>query len=365
MEALSQSAQHDFYHLPEYHALEEERQGATAFLFAYGEGRHRIALPLLLRPIDQVAGLEETARGLQDATSVYGYAGPVAGEGELPETMRADFRQALLAALAELRVVAVFSRLHPLLSQTPLLAGLGECHATGQTISIDLTLPPDRQRAQYRRTYVADIKQLHQRGVTCDFGGDDSFLQEFIDIYYETMERVGASATYFFERGYFERLLAIPGSRVHVGLARKEGAPIGAALLTVCDGIVQHHLAGTRTAYTRISPMKLVIDAARCWANDQGLRVYHHGGGLGAREDSLFHFKAGFSNRRHPFFTWRWRVDPGLYERLCAKKHRWNQEHGLASAASGYFPEYRAPTVAGEQASSIPASAPDVTRASK
>src|SRR5262245_37978452 len=128
MEALAQTAQHDFYHLPEYHALEAKREAGTAYLLVYSEGRHVIALPLVVRPVEAVAGLEETARGLQDATSVYGYAGPVASASassasEPPATVREGFGRALRSLLGDFRVVAVFSRLHPLLPQPSLLLG--------------------------------------------------------------------------------------------------------------------------------------------------------------------------------------------------------------------------------------------------
>jgi len=70
---LAQVAQHDFYHLAEYHRLAEERGEGTAHLFAYHDGAYTIPLPLLLRPV-QVSGGETWS----DAPSVYGDAGPVA-----------------------------------------------------------------------------------------------------------------------------------------------------------------------------------------------------------------------------------------------------------------------------------------------
>src|SRR5438046_1750408 len=143
LEVLERSFAYDIYHLPAYHALAEERGEGTAQLFVYTEGCHTIALPLLLRPLDGVPGLEEVAAGMQDATSVYGYAGPVASqpalqgalqgalEGEMPLAVLQGFASALRQALCEMKVVAVFSRLHPLIPQPELLAGLGECRPLG------------------------------------------------------------------------------------------------------------------------------------------------------------------------------------------------------------------------------------------
>src|SRR5438094_10209605 len=67
IEILRRVVRHDFYHLPQYHRLEERRLGAMAHLFTYYEGDYLIALPLLLR------SAEEMQSGWKDATSVYGY----------------------------------------------------------------------------------------------------------------------------------------------------------------------------------------------------------------------------------------------------------------------------------------------------
>lgn len=345
-EALQQSWQHDIYHLPYYHALAERQGEGTAHLFVYTEGPYLIALPLLLRAIADVDGLDYLGQGWRDATSVYGYAGPLASHAELPAAILRNFHRALRERLEELRVVTIFSRLHPLHPQPQLLAGLGECVATGQTVSIDLTLPPDAQRAKYRKNNLRAINRLGQLGVTCLHDREAVYLREFVDLYYETMGRVGAASRYFFAPDYFEELVFNPQSPVQLFVCFHEGTVISGALVTVHDGIVQYHLGGTRNAALRLAPMKLLFDTVRSWSHEQGARVFHLGGGSGAREDSLFQFKAGFSDRRHEFFTWRWVLFPAIHDQLCGEKGQWNEQHGLESLSSPHFPAYRSPTIA-------------------
>src|SRR5258708_14957311 len=153
IEVLRCVVRYDFYHLPQYHRVEERRLKAIAHLFTYCEGDYLIALPLLLRSV------EEIVLGWNDATSVYGYGGPVASHERIPEPIVRNFQGALKEALLERRVIAAFSRLHPLIARHDLLAGLGECRASGQTVSIDLTLPLVKQRAQYRSTNKAFINR--------------------------------------------------------------------------------------------------------------------------------------------------------------------------------------------------------------
>ena len=340
METLKRVAQHDFYHLPQYHRVEERRLKAAALLFSYCESDYLIALPLLLRSVG------ETVLGWNDATSVYGYGGPVASHKRIPESVIQNFQAALREALLERRVIAVFSRLHPLIPQQDLLSGLGECRTSGQTISVDLTQSLEKQREQYRSTIRRLINKRHQQGsVVCLNDPEKRYLNEFASIYEETMRRVNAADIYFFGEDYFNDLARELRSILHLFVAMVRGKAAAAGLFTICDGVVQYHLGGMRNEFLKLSPMTLIFDTVRLWANKIGAHAFHLGGGVGAKEDSLFHYKAGFSNRRHDFATWRWVVAPETYRELCERQARANQLQGLEPASAEYFPTYRCPTV--------------------
>jgi dTDP-4-amino-4,6-dideoxygalactose transaminase len=350
MEMLRHVRQHDFHHLPQYHRVEERRLKAIAHLFTYCEGDYLIALPLLLRSV------EDVLPGWNDATSVYGYCGPVASHERIPHSVVRHFHAALRATLVERRVAAVFSRLHPLIAQRDLLSGLGECRASGQTVSIDLTMSLEEQRTQYRSSVKSLInKQRRQAVVTCLHDQEKQYLSEFGDIYEETMRRVNAAQIYFFDREYFNELASELGSTLQLFVAMIEGRAAAAGLFTICDGIVQYHLGGTRSEFLKLSPLALIFDAVRLWANEIGARAFHLGGGVGAKEDSLFHYKAGYSDRRHSFGTWRWVVVPRIYRELCERQARRNGLQGLEPASADYFPAYRCPTTPRVQVKPKPA----------
>src|SRR5438552_3169672 len=76
-----------------------------------------------------------------------------------------------------------------------------------------------------------------------------------------------------------------------------------------------------------------------------GAHSHHLGGGVGAQEDSVFRYKAGFSDRRHTFYTWRWVLRPEVYSDLCRTRAQWNAMNGFAPASVEYFPAYRCPTI--------------------
>ena len=340
IEVLRRVVRYDFYHLPQYHRVEERRLKAMAHLFTYCEGDYLIALPLLLR------STEEVQMGWKDATSVYGYAGPVASHESIPEPVVRNFQGALKEALVERGVIAAFSSLHPLIAQHHLLAGLGECHATGRTISIDLTLPLAKQRAHYRGSNKRRINKQRREGVVaCLCDPEKRYWSEFVNIYEETMRRVNAAQTYFFGGDYFNELARELGSALQLFVAVIGNKIAAAGLFTICNDIVQGYLSGTRDEFIKFSPITMMIDTVRLWANEIGAHAFHLGGGVGAQKDSLFQYKAGFSDRWHDFATWRWVVQPEIYRELCERWIRRNELQGLEPALAEYFPAYRCPTV--------------------
>ena len=338
-EVLRRTWQHDFYFLPGYHVLAEQQGEGSARLFVYEEDEWMIALPLIFRPVAE-SGVN--GAGWQDATSVYGYAGPLASHEHVPEPVVRGFQTALEDSLHEMRVVSAFSRLHPLIPQHALLAGMGECYPGGETVSIDLTLPPAARWAQYRASTRARIKRLIRNGVTCVIDREKRHLHEFVSIYHETMRRVRAQDAYFFDEEYFAGLVRNLGSALELFVVKTPGGEmIGGGLFTLCDGIVQYHLSGTRDAALKLAPTALIFETVRLWANEQCARILHLGGGVGAKADSLFHFKAGFSDRRHDFATWRWIIAPDVYRKLSEERQHWNKAQGLDPISAEYFPAYR------------------------
>jgi len=345
MSALEKCALYDFYHLPAYHALAEEQGEGVAHLFLYREGDYQIALPLLLRDLDGLWSVPSPTPGLRDATSVYGYAGPVCSHPAVPEEVVRHFQTALRGWLRDLRVVNVFSRLHPLLPQRNLLAGLGD-FVVSETVSIDLTFSPAAQRSRIRRSYREDINRLRRKGVTCVEDVEGSYLEETCRIYHETMRRVGAAEQYFFPLSYFERLREQLGARLRVFVCLWEGKAVCAGLFVACNGILQYHLGATIDDALHLSPMKLLMDEVRLWATGQGLRILHLGGGItSSPDDPLLYFKRGFSDRTHEFAAWRWIVISEAHQRLCEEKARWNEQQDLQPTVAHYFPAYRCPCV--------------------
>jgi sugar O-acyltransferase (sialic acid O-acetyltransferase NeuD family) len=336
-----QRVRHDFYHLPEYVRLEAEQSVGTATAFYAEQGEARFLIPLVLcrSPFSRGA-----SPAWQDATSPYGYACPLLltdGDGPSGEEQLERFWEAFRTAGKAQNIVTVFLRLHPLLPlPTKPLEKNGQLVRHGQTIYLDLNTDADKILAGYCRNHRRDLRRIAAAGFQVALDHWDHYPQ-FIEIYRSTMKRRDAEDMYFFEGNYFERLREALGENLHLAtVVSPLGEIAGGEIFVSTCGIVQNHLSGTADGFHRFAPAKLLTNHVRRWAQSQGEKLFHLGGGLGGREDSLFQFKAGFSSHRADFYTYRIVLDPSKYQQLV---ERWRLSGGQVSEAGDFFPLYRRP----------------------
>lgn len=319
---------HDFYHLPGYVALAAEQEGGAARALLVEEGARGLLLPLILRPIKG---------GSSDATSPYGYPGPLTWGDRDQEWIRDAF-QAGVERLRSDGVVSLFVRLHPLLDELPPVE-VGRLVTHGETVSIDLTRSLEEIWGQTRNNHRRDIGKSQRLGYVAQLDKDWEYFGTFVRLYRETMERLSAEERYLFDEGYFRRLREVLGASVMLWVVTKDDAIAAAVLFVETSGIVQYHLAGSDQEHAWTRPTKLLIWSVARWAKERGDVRLHLGGGVGGADDSLMHFKAGFSDDRHMFRTLRVVVDDLAYRRLVS-----GRDAGLdATDLDGFFPLYRKP----------------------
>lgn len=321
---VRETASHDVYHTAGYHRLAEWNGEGRPHLFVHESADVRFLLPLLIRELpDGQPGY--------DATSVYGYAGPLCTTTEPTEAAVEDFQRELSAALRDLGVVTVFSRLHPYIEQTSLF-GLGRVEQTSETVSLDLTIDDAEAQAGYRKSHRRTLRRSVNAGLRCELDKDLEYLGAMSEIYLETMDRTNAGASLRFNEDYFRRMAAeLPSEVAHFVCFDADDLIVGASIYLRSEHYLNAHLGGSRSGMGLISPATLETDFARQWGAEAGLGYLNLGGGVGGADDTLFTFKLGFSKSLVSFSTWKWIVDPVRYEQLV----------GGDSNESGFFPAYR------------------------
>jgi hypothetical protein len=340
IEALRTVA-HDVYHFPGYGRLCGRMEGGDARAFVASEGPCSFFIPFIVR---DVPGLLRHEPPFRDATVPYGYPGPLVAYGDAvaDEDRRAFLHRAVgafLDALRERRIVSVFARLHPLLPvDAAVLNEFGPVVPSGETVAIDLSLSEDALWRQMRSNHRRDINKAKERGDLAERDAAWAGLDGFVCAYRETMARTGANPYYLFDDGYYRALRQAMGDHLHLWTVRAGSDIAAGALFTECSGIVQYHLGGTAERFLAGNPLKLLFHRAAEWFKQRGNRWLHLGGGVGGANDSLLHFKRGFSPRTFPFHTWRLVLDVPIYDELVVQAGR---TPGPGVQPSGFFPAYR------------------------
>ena len=324
----------DFYYSYYYHLLSKQ-DNEKSVLIAYREADTLIALPLLLRDIEGTS--------FRDATSVYGYAGPLCKiKGERASAFNNErFKKQLQQFLNDNKIVSVFSRLHPYIDyQENILKNIGSIGSPGNVVNIDITQPIDIQRQQYNKRLKTYVNKA-RRKYTIIQANNEQQIEEFIEMYYENMRRLDATDYYFFKKRYFYQLMISSFFKVELMLCSdtETGELIGGAMFIKTGNIVQYHLSGCKEEYLHLNPIKLLIDEMRLRATDEGYTFFNLGGGLGVKEDSLFRFKASFSKDYRPAKFWKYIVNQQVYDDLVngSKKGASDTE----TEETDFFPAYR------------------------
>ncbi len=332
--------QHDVYHLPEYLSIEAKRIQAKPLALLIQEHDKIFFLPFLLRHCGDLLPEMSLKEDIYDAVSPYGYSGILLSSSAEKEP---DFigraLQELQELFKELHICSLFVRNHPILGNK--FADLfpeNTLTLSGETVSIDLTIPETLYWQSLRKTHRLRISKCKEIGCQVEFvhPKEAEYMDAFIKIYYETMSRVSAHLMYFFDKSYFDDLIGL-GEHVHLGVVKLENQIVCAGIFFESCQIVQFHLSGTKSDFLHLSPATMLNDATRLWVKDRHNQWLHLGGGVGARKDSLYQFKSGFSRQRHTFWTIRMITHLEHYQTLLVYR-----EHLIGQTTTNqFFPAYR------------------------
>jgi hypothetical protein len=294
-----------------------EPPGTLPALLSDGES----ALPLLLRPLTP---------DTWDASSAYGYGGPLAA--------RADpaFGAGVDAWARANGVVTTFLRYHPLLGNHRI--GPRDVHVAerGWVVAWDLRGTRDLYASMHDHHRRA-VRKAAKAGVRVAVTVAPANLRVFRALYEVTMRRQEADPFYFFPTGYWEELLAGCGDRLVLCEAFLDDEPVAALLCFDSAPFLHYHLGASSDTARRVGASNLLFLTAAAWGREHGHESFFLGGGLGGSStSSLFVFKHRFdpASEPLPWHTGAWVHDAARYRELAG-----------TSSVDGYFPPWRAPHV--------------------
>lgn len=303
---LFEPGQRDIYYNEEYVKLYENEE-SKAFCIVSREKEYIFLMPFLRRKAGEYFDFE----------TAYGYGGPITNTKDM-----AWISQTLAKVNAYFRAqnyICGFVRFHPLLDNADCCKNGMEVLYDRETVAINVGEPEEeiwsKQITSKNRNM---IRKAEKNGLKYTAEYDFASLNEFIQLYEESMKRLNAEAFYFFKKEYYLKFSEQLRSHAFLGTIRKDEKLISAALFMYSEKYGHYHLAGSNYEYSGLGANNYLLWNAVLEMKKLGVRYFHLGGGYDRNpENSLLKFKKAFHKNTGCFMIGKCIFNREVYDRIC------------------------------------------------
>lgn len=275
-----------------FEAYRQRDKSYDSILLYHNSVHGKIAYPFFIRKASLNENYLTANKEDHYLSAVYGYTGPLVEENS--GQIWPEFQALFQSFIEENNIIAIEEKFHPVLKNNLLL--IPESHITKKR-DVVVILPDNEENLMlnYQRTSVKrGIKKAKKNGIEIKKEGIEK-LPDFLDIYYQTMERNNAMEIYYFEENFFKVLAKELGERFVFFNAYYEGKLIASNLYLHSPTISFYFLGGQIFEYGSLQPISYIKHVAFAHYYELGIKYINEGGGrTGSDDDALLHFKSGF-----------------------------------------------------------------------
>ena len=179
------------------------------------------------------------------------------------------------------------------------------------------------------------IRKALSNNLIVKSGFDKKMLNEFIEIYRETMSRDSADNYYFFNDAFFDSIYDNLGNFAKIYTVYLEKKPISSSIVLFNSCGAHYHLSGTLSDYMKYCANNLVLYQIALDMCNCGIKSFHLGGGYGGDSSPLLKFKKSFNKFGDlDFYIGKKIYNHKIYDKLCKMRN--------IGTDCTFFPAYRA-----------------------
>ncbi len=299
-----------------------------------------VIYPFCLRSLSDDLNVSLNGVSCSDIISPYGYGGLyLIGNGDF-ENLIEEFYLKFSEWAVSKNVISEFIRFD--LFSHGRDKYNGEISHNNDNIVCDLRKGKDLIWKEFKSKVRNNVRKAIKSGVSLklDFSGEN--MDEFLDIYYATMDRRQAQKQYYFNREFFDRIHdKLKGYFVYF-FALKDNAVISADLVLISDNKIYSFLSATDSNAFIYRPNDFIKHQIICWGVDEEKTDYVLGGGY-KPSDSLFSYKKAFAPQGIiPFYVGKKIYNLKLYNQLVESKvQEFIDKSDILDRESEFFPLYR------------------------
>ncbi len=332
--AWRECASHEVFALPEYTRIFCNNRERALCLY-WREEQGGVLLPLIMRPL-YVEPWQNGECSAVDLISPYGYGGPfVWGKADIE-----GFWDAFHVWALENGAVSCFIRISLFYAYDHLFKGKIIENSINIVRSLDLS--SEEIWMDYEHKVRKNVNKARREGVQVEIDPNGKRLDEFLNIYYSTMDRRSAARTYYFDRTFFDTLIRTLKGNYAFFHAMHDNKIISTELVLISEKNIYSFLGGTIAESFELRPNDLLKHEIILWGQRNGKKSFVMGGGYDG-QDGIFRYKQSFAPEGQvPFRTGRIIFDQKAYDFLVKRRSSWEAEQGREwKPNDDYFPAYR------------------------
>lgn len=324
----------DIYFESDYGKLYEEMEQGESIFYEFSNEYGSITNLFIKRKIPISLDSENE---YYDITTPYGYGGPIIQdviEGKEKELIH-RYEKEFSEYCKHHNIVSEFIRFHPVFENDKTFKSIYHVETLRKTIGTNLKDFEDPFQQEFSKSARKNVRRAIREGVSYEVIPQPESAEEFLEIYYATMDRNEADDYYYFDEAYFLNCLKYFPDNVLIVKALFEEKTIAMGFYFVYGKYIHTHLSGTLNEYLYLSPAYVLRYALTEWGKENGYYLIHHGGATSNDEnDSLLRFKRRFGAHTEFDFSIGKRIwNQTLYDKLCDRVN--------VDKDSDFFPAYR------------------------
>lgn len=306
----------DIYYTPEYYQLYQDLGDGTARCFVFKRGESVALYPFLINSVNELGfKLDGSYFDIQGA---YGYNGVITND--CSNEFIYNFYEVFKEYIQNENIICEFTRFHPLIGNHILsLNNLNICFDR-KVIFLDLNREYNELFSKFQTTTRKQIKRAVNR-YSLEIKileNDNLILEDFFQIYTETMRRVDSTPYLFFNKSYFKSL--IEKTKNVCFMAYHHDMPIACIIAFHNGYYLDGHLGGSLTDYMYMSPISLLYNEMIKYGKSKELKYLNIGGGASKdAADPLFEFKTNFSKSTADFFIGKAIYNQKIYDEVISQ----------------------------------------------
>ena len=330
---------YDVYYLSGYSKAFQLHGDGDPLLFYYDDGGTRAMNVVMKRDIAEAAPFKDKlpVNMWFDLSTPYGYGG-FWMEGENCKAVCEAYEN----YCREQQFVSEFVRFHLFSDHQPYYNGISETHTRNVVRSLEL--PLDEILRDFEHKVRKNLNRAAGSGLNIEIDTTGARLDDFLNIYYGTMDRTSARKNFFFSRDFFETLNKMENNYVYLHVL-SEGQVISTELVLYGSENCYSFLGGTNHDFFHLRPNDFLKYEIIKWAKEKHLKNFILGGGYG-EDDGIFKYKKSLApNGVCNFYIGKKIFDKDKYEKLITirtgEKQVDSDLQTIINNMSGFFPKYR------------------------